>query len=293
MATATRTVLVADDSATVRAFFRRALEVIDPTLTILEAADGRACAEALTTKSIDIAFVDHHMPGITGIEALQLAQAKGGNAFVIVMSGNIDASLIEKAKKFQAYEFLEKPFKVDAIKRLIDQHMSVKRNLSVLVVDDSRVVRRVIFKVLDESIFNVSKSEADSGQLAISLSRTIPYDIIFMDYHMPELNGLEGARRIMEIQPSARIVLMSTKETPELVAQAKSAGLATFLKKPFYPADVDRLLHNLLGLDRPDLYEPGFKDKFAQTATPAKCIKPAKAHPAPQAGYGEYDAVLI
>ncbi len=280
MAIATRTILVADDSSTVRAFFRRALETIDPSLTIIEASDGKACADALTNQNVDIAFVDHHMPGMTGIEAMELAQKQGRDAFVIVMSGNIDAGLIEKAKKFHAYEFLEKPFRVDDVKRVIEQHMTVKRNLSVLVVDDSRVVRRVIFKVLDESIFTVSKSEADSGKLAISLSRTIPYDIIFMDYNMPELNGLEGARQIMDIQPSARIVLMSTNETPQLVEQAKKAGLASFLKKPFYPADVDRLLHTLLGLDQPELYNPDFKDKFGPAKTEAR---PQAQSPKPQA----------
>lgn len=266
---ALRKVLIADDASTVRAAFCQAIEQIDQTIEIVQAKDGVETAAALANHVIDMAFIDVNMPGMSGIEALQLARKAGVDTFVVLMSGHFDPQLIAQAKRFHAYDYLKKPFQFDEIKRLLSYQQRIRHQKSLLVVDDSKVVRRVVFKVLNESQFALNSSEADSGEQAIQLCRSIPYDIIFMDYHMPGFDGLRGAVEVMKILPKAKIILMSADGSDEVIEKARANGLAGFMKKPFYPDDVDMILHEIMGLKPPSIGKETILFPQKEVATPA------------------------
>ena len=72
--------------------------------------------------------------------------------------------------------------------------------------------------------------------------------LVFLDLNMPEVNGLEVlARRAAErLHPQVPIVLVTTESTEEDEAQARSAGAWDYLRKPFQPADVERLVARAL-----------------------------------------------
>ena len=72
--------------------------------------------------------------------------------------------------------------------------------------------------------------------------------LVFLDLNMPEMNGLEVlARRAAErLHPQVPIVLVTTESTEEDEAQARSAGAWDYLRKPFQPADVERLVARAL-----------------------------------------------
>ena len=72
-------------------------------------------------------------------------------------------------------------------------------------------------------------------------------DLVLLDYNMPGFNGLETLAEIKRVAPKVAVVMITSTEDKEVAAKAKDLG-ATFLKKPFYPADIDAVL------DR--LYEP-------------------------------------
>jgi two-component system, chemotaxis family, chemotaxis protein CheY len=72
--------------------------------------------------------------------------------------------------------------------------------------------------------------------------------LVFLDLNMPEMNGLEVlARRAAErLHPQVPIVLVTTESTDEDEARARSAGAWDYLRKPFQPADVERLVARAL-----------------------------------------------
>ena len=250
---ASHKILVADDSAAIRMSIVRMIEQINPTYAIVEADNGKDCAQILSTMPISIAFVDIHMPGLSGLAALHLARSQGSNAFVVLMSTDFKPDFVEEAKRYAAYDYLKKPFDADAVREVLRSQQTIKHKLSSLVVDASKTVRRVIFKVLNDSRFAFSSSEAASGEMAINLCRTIPYDLIFMDYHMPGMDALLVGQEILEMQPKTRIVLITSHSDDAIVAKAEAAGFAGVLKMPFYPKDVNGLLYRLLGLEVPVL----------------------------------------
>jgi signal transduction histidine kinase len=77
----------------------------------------------------------------------------------------------------------------------------------VLVVDDEKMVRTVITKLL--SLHGHTVQQADSGRKALEQVETAPPDIVFTDYGMPGMNGAELARRLREDAPKLPIVLIS------------------------------------------------------------------------------------
>jgi DNA-binding NtrC family response regulator len=71
---------------------------------------------------------------------------------------------------------------------------------------------------------------------------------VFLDYNMPGLNGLETLAEIKRHSPDLEVVIMTSNASLPIVEQARRTGAAGFLKKPFYPADIDTILQRIFGL---------------------------------------------
>jgi DNA-binding NarL/FixJ family response regulator len=111
-----------------------------------------------------------------------------------------------------------------------------------MIVDDSGVMRSIVRKILGASQFRLNISEAREGTDALAKIRSGAVDIVFLDHNMPGLNGLETLSEIKREMPSVAVVMMSSTPDPAVVVRAGDVGAAGFLKKPFFPRDVDELL---------------------------------------------------
>jgi len=157
------------------------------------------------------------------------------------------------ARKLQAYEFLFKPFKPEdavAIMKTFDRITSPTR---VLIVDDSLTVRQIVQKVVKGSMFNCDIADAADGETALALCRAAEFDVVFLDCNMPGLSGVDTMKRLTVMQPSLRVVMISSDPNPETEREALESGARAFLRKPFDSVHVDRVLHSLFGLRCPTL----------------------------------------
>lgn len=103
---------------------------------------------------------------------------------------------------------------------------------NVLLVDDSRSARLVLKKMLEKNSLDVELAE--SGEEAIVYLQSCRPDVIFMDHLMPGMDGLEVAQ-IISSDPKTRdipIVMCTSKEGDEYIAEAKAHGAAEILAKP-------------------------------------------------------------
>ena len=103
-------------------------------------------------------------------------------------------------------------------------------------------------KILTATRFPLEISEAGEGLAALKLVRDGGFDIIFLDYNMPEFNGIETLAELKREQRRVSVVMMSTLHDESLAERARAQGAAAFLKKPFYPADIDAVLCRHYGL---------------------------------------------
>jgi DNA-binding NarL/FixJ family response regulator len=108
--------------------------------------------------------------------------------------------------------------------------------ISVMIADDHPLFRSGIVAVLAaDSKFTVV-AQADDGASAVELYRRWRPDVTLMDLHMPGLNGIEATRAIRQIDPGARIVILTTYAGDVQVTRALKAGAAGYLLKNTAPA---------------------------------------------------------
>lgn len=102
---------------------------------------------------------------------------------------------------------------------------------SVLVVDDDTIVRDFFIDVAVSLGGHVDTAE--DGDVGVEKFRKHHYDIVFMDMRMPHMNGLEACRTILNIDPSAKIVMMSGYSDDRLLDEALKCGAICKIPKPF------------------------------------------------------------
>ncbi|MEZ0307996.1 MAG: response regulator, partial [Ramlibacter sp.] len=115
------------------------------------------------------------------------------------------------------------------------------RHRRALVVDDSDSARAVLRDMLQEMTFNVT--EASSGRTAVqavqlAAARGQPFDIVYLDWRMPGMDGIETARRLKELAlPRAPFIVMATAHgREEMMSQAASVGIENVVIKPISPS---------------------------------------------------------
>ena len=108
----------------------------------------------------------------------------------------------------------------------------------VLVVDDSRLQRRILVASLKKWGFDVD--EADSGEAAMAICAASPPDLVLSDWMMPGMSGLEFCRvfRDMPAEEYGYFILLTSKSDKNDVAQGLDAGADDFLTKPVNPAEL-------------------------------------------------------
>jgi two-component system, chemotaxis family, chemotaxis protein CheY len=102
-----------------------------------------------------------------------------------------------------------------------------------LVVDDSRVVRKVARRILEDLGFEVA--EAGDGVEALAWVRTTLPDVVLLDWNMPAMNGLEFLRQLRR-EPGGdapRVVFCSVENDLDRIREALDEGANEYIMKPF------------------------------------------------------------
>jgi CheY-like chemotaxis protein len=136
------------------------------------------------------------------------------------------------------------PANAAAVRALCERCIRMRLPKRVLVVDDSRTMRTIVRKILSASRFNLDVSEAEEGITAIKKLGD-RYDVVLLDYNMPGFNGFETLTQIKRMAPGTAVIMMTANEDEAIGGRARDAGATAYLKKPFYPADIDAVLDRL------------------------------------------------
>jgi DNA-binding NarL/FixJ family response regulator len=110
--------------------------------------------------------------------------------------------------------------------------------IRVLLCDDQALVRSGFRMILEARPDIEVVGEAEDGLRAVELGRRLEPDVILMDVRMPNLDGVEATRRLVQQGSRARIVILTTYDLDEYVHQAIRAGASGFLLKDVQPAQL-------------------------------------------------------
>jgi len=122
-------------------------------------------------------------------------------------------------------------------------------HLRVLIVDDDVDIREYFVDIAMR--FNIKCDMAESGEEALRLiDEGRRYDICFVDWMMPNMNGIELSRRIKEIDEGKELIIMiSSVEWQDIEAEAKSSGVTKFLPKPVFPSAFIECINKSFNID--------------------------------------------
>ena len=230
-----------------------------------EVAESAAVALGILQQdtTFDWALLDYHMPGsLDGLGLAARMEAKGLSMPVIMLSSSFNTS---GAKTPNIKQWSYKPIKPDRLRQMMGQllldsaddngnklfvenqvreplhpdQFDNDRKLRILLAEDNVVNQKVFSRMLDK--IGYLADIASDGEEAIEAVRRQPYDIIFMDLQMPNLDGLMATGEIrasadLPYQPF--IVALTAEKNKEISIACRSIGMDDILQKPTHINDV-------------------------------------------------------
>ncbi len=108
---------------------------------------------------------------------------------------------------------------------------------TVLVVDDSAMMRKIVIKNLKECGFDVTIVEASDGKEGVEKFVATHPDVVLSDWNMPNMDGLTMVKEIRKLDPEKKvpIIMVTTEGSADKVKDAVMAGATNYLAKPFTP----------------------------------------------------------
>ncbi|KAG2500572.1 hypothetical protein HYH03_001342 [Edaphochlamys debaryana] len=126
------------------------------------------------------------------------------------------------------------------------QQHSHLAQLRILIAEDNKVNQKVVLKVLQQILRGVQPPDVvENGLQVLAALEKKTYDLILMDIHMPEMDGLEASKRIQEAykpEERPRIIALSADTVQTLHDRCREAGIEAFLVKPFRIEELARVM---------------------------------------------------
>jgi two-component system chemotaxis response regulator CheY len=116
----------------------------------------------------------------------------------------------------------------------------------ILIVDDAAFMRMMIKDTLKKNGYE-NLLEASDGEIAVQTYKTEKPDLVILDITMPNKNGLDALKEIIQIDPEAKIVMCSAMGQESMVVEAIRNGAKDFIVKPFKAERVLKTVQGILG----------------------------------------------
>jgi two-component system chemotaxis response regulator CheY len=117
-------------------------------------------------------------------------------------------------------------------------------NTRILIVDDSALARRMMRQILESAGYEVE--EAGDGAQALERYFLNRHDLVFLDNVMDRMYGLEVLAKFRELNPEVRVVMATADVQTSTRDEAKAAGAAAYINKPFNKEKVLQLVTSIL-----------------------------------------------
>ncbi|MBL8231209.1 MAG: PAS domain S-box protein [Bryobacterales bacterium] len=274
-----RRVLVADPSEGYRIVLGEQLGRIGVEVALCEAIDETMrmlSAAASEGRPFDALFADEHLfaeESLGQVRLLSYDQTCGYPKLVLLSRSHVTAGNMTPGVDTPV---LVKPYRLSHLRRVLDQLFGAKDGapdfgahrdtavpargeahpLRVLLVDDSMVSQRVASRLLQK--LGCAVTTASNGVQAVEMWQGSSYDVLFMDCHMPEMDGFEATRaiRILEARkaragsnhgPHVPIIALTAAAMDGDDARCLAAGMDGFIAKPTRLEDLANMLSKVRG----------------------------------------------
>ena len=223
-----------------------------------------------SSKSYDVIICDYDMPYFNGIETIRLMKDKlklstEKQAVILLYSSLDNTELNQKSKELGIRFHLNKPIKsqdlFNCLSQLDQTSETITQNETEQTVNASHTSEKIKILIAEDNTLNMVLSktllaqlmphsevhEATNGLEAVEQYKSISPDLIFMDVHMPELDGIEATKKIraLEVNKSNRlpIIALTAGALKEGKDACLAAGMDDFLTKPLESKKIQAVLN--------------------------------------------------
>ena len=267
-------ILIVDDNATNRSILNSYLKSWG--LTVSEADSGSAALMQLQTSTLqgisyDLILLDMQMPvmdGLTLAKCLTQIPALTHLTIILLSSDNqvepadyqgtgIIQRLFKPLRQMQLYDAIANALKgrkqnPDSNNPPVDAETNLPnyQHKKVLVVEDNKINQKVIVAKLKK--FNIVPDVEENGQLALDKLKQCRYDLVFMDCHMPVMDGYTATRelRLLESRqnlPRQTVIALTANALEGERDKCLAAGMDDYITKPIVSSRLMTLLNDKLG----------------------------------------------
>ena len=229
-------------AASLRTLLRRGAGLAPVPVEVTEAASIAAVESHLAGGS-DLLVVDGTLPAQERDVICKAARGCKERPLIIVIGGEGDETEIDGR--------IRRPATAEEAATILEGCMRARLPTRALVIDDSPTMRGIVRKILGACRFPVHVSETHDGMKALEDLRSGKFEIVFLDCNMPDVDGFAVLSELQRLETRVAVVMMTSTNDLAAAARAYAGGAAAFLKKPFFPADVDRVLYDFRGIEAP------------------------------------------
>jgi len=116
------------------------------------------------------------------------------------------------------------------------------KKIRILLADDHNLIRRGLRLVIEQQPDLAVVGEASDGREAVSLAASLKPEVAVLDIGMPNLNGIEAAKRMIEAKPSTRVVFLTVEKDRDTCHAALEVGVRGYVLKPRLATDLIRAI---------------------------------------------------
>jgi len=230
-------ILLAEDSRGMRALIRESFPKTLYRPEFVEAEDGEEAVALYRKRRCDIVLLDLNMPKLNGFDVLQALRRYDEDVFAVMVSADENPQRRTEAMGLGAADFVTKPITHEGLNRIVNGYrLREKRPVSVLAVDDSQTMLMMLKRGLEIMGIPHRMMPVRDGQEALSVFGQLYFDLVFLDIHLPGVNGLDVLGEMKHRRRDAYVVMVSGDGSPASVRHAKAQGADDYLLKPIDPA---------------------------------------------------------
>ncbi len=116
----------------------------------------------------------------------------------------------------------------------------------ILIVDDASFMRNVLKDIIKSNGLASEIFEAGDGIEGVKKFLKIKPDLVTMDVNMPKADGIQALRAILKIDPTAKVIMISSVEEKHIVQDAMKIGARDYVVKPFDRSNVPLIINKVI-----------------------------------------------
>jgi DNA-binding NarL/FixJ family response regulator len=256
-------ILIVDDASSVRSLLNNVLTA-HGYVVVGQLASGKDLLETVTKCRPDLVCLDYNLPGGDGMGLLQSLHKAHPEVSIVMITGNNDPDIEERAADAGAQGFIHKPFSLTKLTQDLEQVVRARKLLkgihktesgavpqtaiaTAVIADDSAVMRYLLSSILTSIGIRIVALASDGKQAADVVQAHSP-DLVCLDWNMPVLSGLDVLRLIRASRPATKVLMISGRADREAIISANHSGAKGYILKPFDPEKVISTVKKLMPL---------------------------------------------